>query len=195
MEKGFKEIVYFINKFVLLSDNDIEVFIPLLKKEDYQKGDFILKEGQHCNQIKFVLSGIYRVYQLRDGKEITSYFNYNERNPLIASTESILRNQKSKEYIECLEPGVLLSLNYKDLLELYKSSLAFNIFGRKMAELNYLLSIERIESLQYKTASDRYESFLKLYPNLINQIPHHYIASYLGVTPESLSRIRKSTLK
>lgn len=195
MEEGFKNIISFINQFALLSDNDIEDFIPLLKKEDYQKGDFILKEGQHCNQVKFVISGIYRVYQLRNGKEITSYFNYNDRNPLIASTESILSNQKSKEYIECLGPGFVLSLNYKDLLEIYKSSLAFNTFGRKMAELNYLLSIERIESLQYKTASDRYKSFLKLYPNLINQIPHHYIASYLGITPESLSRIRKSTLK
>ncbi|MBQ0740731.1 Crp/Fnr family transcriptional regulator, partial [Aquimarina celericrescens] len=72
---------------------------------------------------------------------------------------------------------------------------SFNTFGRLIAEFNYVLAIERIESLQYQSASERYDIFIKCYPNLLNLIPHHYIASYLGVTPESLSRIRKVSIK
>ncbi|NAS30662.1 cyclic nucleotide-binding domain-containing protein [Flavobacteriaceae bacterium R38] len=191
----YQSLFNFIAKIVQLQDVDVSKIASKLSVEDYKKGDFILKQNQVSKTLKFVLSGIYRVYQLKDGKEITSYFNYEERNPLVASFVSLLAKEPSKEFIECIVPGKLISISYSDWQEVYKTSLELNIFGRIMAEKNYLLAIQRIESLQYQNATERYELFLKLYPNLFNQIPHHYISSYLGITPESLSRIRKTLAK
>ncbi len=185
----------FISNSVVLSELDKAELSSNIKNEDFQKGDAIVKAGQVCKSLKFVISGIYRVYKIEDGKEITSYFSYKSRNPFVASFTSLLTEKPSNETIECIEAGKLLSIPYSNWKSLYKTSLALNTFGREMAEFNYLLAIERIESLQYHNATDRYESFIKLYPNLLNLIPHHYIASYLGITPESLSRIRKSSIK
>jgi len=161
MDNEYEKLIQFISNFVVLSETDIENLITRLSTKKYSKGAIIVRQGQVCKSLNFVISGIYRVYQIKDGKEITSYFNYNSRNQLVASFTSLLKGQPSTEIVECI----------------------------------VLLAIERIESLQYKSASERYEIFMKLYPDLLNMIPHHYIASYLGVTPESLSRIRKTSLK
>lgn len=185
----------FIEQKVSLSEHEKELIASKISIVDYKKGEELLKLNQLSNKLYFVLSGIYRVYQLNDGKEITSYFNYKNRNPFVASFVSLLTQKPSKEIIECIEDGQLLSINYSDWLDLYEKSQNINSFGRIMAEYNYILAIERIESLQYHQAKDRYLSFMKLYPNLLNMIPHHYIASYLGITPESLSRVRKEILK
>jgi CRP-like cAMP-binding protein len=184
-----------ISKHTVLSQSDKKDISSKIVIENFDKGDLIVKEGQVCKSLSFVVSGIYRVHKNEDGKEITSYFSYESRNQFVASFTSLLTKNPSNETIECIDGGKLLSIAYSDWNSLYKTSHALNTFGRKMAEFNYLLAIERIESLQYQNATDRYESFIKLYPNLLNLIPHHYIASYLGITPESLSRIRKSSIK
>ena len=191
----YQKLFDFIANTVQLQDVDVLKIGSKLAIEDYNKGDFILKQNQVSKTLKFVLSGVYRVYQLKDGKEITSYFNYEERNPLVASFVSLLSNKPSTEFIECILPGKVVSIVYSDWQELYKTSLELNMFGRLIAEKNYVLAIERIESLQYESAAVRYELFLKHYPNLLNLIPHHYISSYLGITPESLSRVRKTFTK
>ncbi|WP_438423586.1 Crp/Fnr family transcriptional regulator [Aquimarina macrocephali] len=193
--KEYQKLIDFISNWVDLSEIDIERLQSKLSIEIYDKGDSIIRQGQVCKSLKFVISGIYRVYQLKNGKEITSYFNYESRNPLVASFVSLLKEKQSNEIIECIVPGKLVSISYTDWTSLYSISQSFNTFGRLMAEFNYVLAIERIESLQYQSASERYDIFIKLYPNLLNLIPHHYIASYLGVTPESLSRIRKLSHK
>ncbi|WP_299180196.1 Crp/Fnr family transcriptional regulator [uncultured Aquimarina sp.] len=191
----YQELINFISKWVNLSETDIKALQSKLSLENYDKGDIIMKQEQICKSVKFVISGIYRVYQLKDGKEITSYFNYTSRNPIVASFVSLLKEQPSNEIIECILPGTVISIDYTQWKSLYEISQSLNTFGRLMAEFNYLLAIERIESLQFQNASDRYESFIKLYPDLLNRIPHHYIASYLGITPESLSRIRKTAVR
>lgn len=181
----------FIASKVDLSQKDQNAIETLLSVASYNKGDVIVKQEQVCNTLRFVVSGVYRVYRIIDGKEVTSYFNYESRNPFVASFVSLLTETPSQEIVECIVPGTLLSISYKNWVSLYDTSPSLNTFGRRMAEYNYILAMERIESLQYQTAADRYTSFIKLYPSLLNKIPHHYIASYLGVTPESLSRIRK----
>lgn len=185
----------FINQKVNLLDSDKILLAEKLKLESFKKGEQIVRLDQVCNTLKFVKSGIYRVYKLVDGKEITSYFNYENRNPFVASFASLLTETGSNEIVECIEDGELLSIQFSDWKEMYAKSERLNTFGRIMAEFNYILAMERIEALQYHNATERYTSFLKLYPNLMNLIPHHYIASYIGVAPESLSRIRKEIVK
>ena len=181
----------FMSQLISLTDADKEQIASIARCTEHNKGDLLLREQEVCKTASFVISGVYRVYKVDDGKEITSYFCYDRRNPFVASFPSLLTGKPSKETIECIVPGQLLTLQYTDWLALYETSFALNTFGRKMAELNYLLSIERIESLQHHSASDRYHLFLQQYPLLLNMIPHHYIATYLGITPESLSRIRR----
>lgn len=195
MPDSNQKLFNFISNYVDLTDEDKTQLNSIISIKQYKKGDVLIKESQVCKTLQFVVSGIYRVYKIEDGKEITSYFNYEKRNPFVASFVSLLTDKPSKETIECIKQGELLTIPYKDWKALYENSTALNTFGRLMAEFNYVLAMERIESLQYQNATDRYTMFIKLYPNLLNLIPHHYIASYIGVTPESLSRIRKSSFK
>lgn len=169
----------------------MEVAVP----RTYRPGDMFATPDKVCKHIAFLTSGIARVYHLHDGKEITDYFNTTFRNQFVSSFVSFLKQQPSREYVEILTDAQMLLVDYNDLEKLYGKFKSIERLGRLMAERNYLLALERIESLQYRNATERYESFLKLYPQLINQIPNHYIASYLGVTPESLSRIRKNLVR
>jgi len=193
--KEYQKLFDFISNWVILSQNDIALITSKISLEKYAKGDIILDQGKVCTSLKFVISGIYRVYQLEDGKEITNYFNYKHRNPFVGSFVSLLKKEISNETISCIKSGTLISIPYTDWNSFYSLSQSLNTFGRLMAEFNYVLALERIASLQNQSASERYEAFIKLYPDLLNLIPHHYIASYLGVTPESLSRIRKLASK
>lgn len=188
---SIQKLYDFIQLKVSLTEEDKKLISSKVSTIKVEKGNIILNEGQISDKIYFVISGIYRVYKLEDGKEITSYFNYEYRNQFIAAFVSLLTQQPSIEIVECIDSGEILSINYSDWKELYENSNQINTFGRIMAEFNYVLAVSRIESLQYRQAKDRYLSFINLYPNLLNMIPHHYIASYIGVTPESLSRIRK----
>ncbi len=193
--KELENLYEFISSKVDLNDYDKKLIEESVEIEKYKKGDKLVKLNQTCKSIKFVISGIYRMYKLDKGREITSYFSYKFRNPFVASFVSLLTTTPSNEIVECIESGELISIQYQDLLTLYGKSERINSFGRIISEFNYLLAMERIEALQYHSAKDRYDSFLNLYPNLINTIPHHYIASYIGVAPESLSRIRKELMK
>ncbi|MEM6298043.1 MAG: Crp/Fnr family transcriptional regulator [Bacteroidota bacterium] len=185
----------FIENHVSLSEDIKERLSGEIKHIHFKKGDKVVELGRTSSTLYFVVSGIYRVYKLHEGKEITGYFNVKDRNPFVASFVSLLTQTPSKEIVECIQDGELLSISYAKWKQFYQISESLNTFGRITAEYNYVLAIERIEALQYQSAADRYNAFLKIYPNLINQIPHHYIASYIGITPESLSRLRKSLTK
>jgi len=83
--KEYQKLIDFISSLIDLSETDIKLLQSKLSIENYNKGDIVIKQGQVCKSLKFVISGIYRVYQFKSGKEITSYFNYESRNPLVAS--------------------------------------------------------------------------------------------------------------
>jgi len=168
-----------------------EQFRAALQPSRIKKREELVSAGQTCRQIWFAISGVYRVYKLVDGKEFTSYFCYAERNPVVAAFASLLLQRPSDETLECIEEGQLVSMSYANWEELCSLFPEISTIRWKLAEFNYLLALERISSLQHADSSYRYQCFLKQYPGLLNRIPHHYIASYLGITPESLSRIRR----
>ncbi len=177
--------------FTDVRDTEYDDFIDLLKPVKLKKGEFFLSQGEICRNVGFLTKGILRVYYCANDKEYTSYFNVDNRNSLVAGFTSFLKQEPSQESIQVLEDCVLFTLSYADLQRLFEKYFSFQKIGRLMAEYNYLLAMERIYDLQHSSANYRYEKFLKLYPGLINKIPHHYIASYIGITPESLSRVRK----
>ena len=180
---------------VEFNDDELEVISKLIEPIQLHKGDFFSNPEKTCNILGFLNNGILRVYHLNDGKEVTDYFNTTDRNPFVSSFASFLNRRPSRQYVEALTDVEVLTISYTNLQNLYDSSKKFERIGRLLAEKNYLLNLERIESLQYHDATKRYLSFLQLYPNLVNEIQNHYIASYLGVTAESLSRIRRNLTK
>jgi CRP-like cAMP-binding protein len=185
----------FIAGFIRLDEKHTALLLQHCTAEQFKKGDYFVREGQVCTKVGFLISGTTRVYHLANDKEYTSYFNFPHRNRLVSSFESFLTNKPSKETIHFLEDAELVVVSRDDLYALYEQSPVFSQLGRKLAEYNYILAMARIYSLQHDTAQERYIKLLDIYPDLVNAVPHHYIASYLGITPESLSRIRKELMK
>ncbi len=180
-----------LNHFSPLGDTDIEALYDRMTSLDIAKGEYWLREGQVSSHIGFLISGVMRVYHLANDKEYTSYFNFGQRNPFVSSFTSFTKRIASQENIHAITDCSMIVISHADLEHLYETHPAIDRLGRKMAEYNYMLALERIYSLQHRSAAERYNELLSIYPQLVNMVPHHYIASYLGITPESLSRIRK----
>ena len=185
------KLVETLQIFTKLSDNELDAISSVMESREVKKGEHYLQQGQICQYLGFLSQGIMRVYHLANDKEYTSYFNFGERNPFVSSFSSFVTRKPSYESIHALQDCELLVISYDNLQKLYESSFVMQKLGRVIAEFNYTLAMKRIYSLQHFTAQERYNELLHIYPNLINHVPHHYVASYLGITPESLSRIRK----
>ena len=184
-------LIQTLQHFSKLSETELAQMEESMEQKELKKGEYFLQQGQVCNYLGFLEQGIMRVFHVANDKEYTSYFNFGERNPFVSSFSSFISRKSSQESIHALEDCRLLMISYQDLEKLYAGSFAFQKLGRMISEYNYTLAVKRIYSLQHFTAQERYNELLHIYPNLINQVPHHYVASYLGITPESLSRIRK----
>lgn len=185
----------FLSGFGRLSEADASLFAAACTEAQYSRGDYFIREEEVCHRIGFLLRGVARVYHIANDKEYTSYFNLPQRNRMVGSFESFLTQRPSRESIHFLQDTELILISRSKLYELYDQSPAIQELGRRMAEYNYVLAMERIYSLQHDTAQARYEKLLDIYADLVNLVPHHYIASYIGVTPESLSRIRKDLMR
>ncbi len=158
---------------------------------ELKKNDWFLRSGETCKKVGLLVKGVFRVFYFSNDKEHTSYFNIETRNPFVSAFTSFLTQAPSMENIQALEDCSYYTLSYDSLQDLYVAYSDFERFGRILAERNYLMAMDRIYDLQQQKADYKYEKFMELYPGLMNRIPHHYISSYLGITPESLSRIRR----
>jgi CRP-like cAMP-binding protein len=195
IELPLQKLRKMFSQYVQIPEKEWQAVKPFVQLVKIKKGDYFIKEGQVCRQLGFLNEGLLRVYYTADGKEITSYFNSGHRNPIVSAFYSFLSTQPSLENIHALEDSELIVIDYENLEELYEQNPLFQKLGRLMAEQNYLASVLRIYSLQNKPALERYEDLLRKYKHVIQHIPQHYIASYLGITPESLSRIRSGIAK
>ena len=152
----------------------------------------LLKEGEVCNYLYFVQKGLLRSFYDKEGQDITNWFLL--ENDLAISLLSFYRRQPSFETIETLEDSELLYIHYDDLMELYRKFPIFNVVGRVLTEEYYCRSEEKTIALRKQSATEKYADFMNQYPEIINRVPKKYIASYLGVTTETLSRIKASKL-
>tara|TARA_B110000259_G_scaffold178901_1_gene217778 strand:- start:1693 stop:2265 length:573 start_codon:yes stop_codon:yes gene_type:complete len=143
-----------------------------------------------CNNIYFIESGIIRYYQMNDGKEVTGgfFFAGDWYNDLF----SFFSNSNTKQTAQALEDSTLLFISKQDLDKLYEELPKTERFGRIIAEQTLIELRKKMDDLTLLNAKDRYLNLIKNSPKIIKKIPQHYIASYLGIKPESLSRIRKN---
>ncbi|MGB1003860.1 MAG: Crp/Fnr family transcriptional regulator, partial [Salibacteraceae bacterium] len=157
--------------------------------QKFKKNDYFTKEGKWCNKIGFIESGSARSYQYVNDKLITNWFIFNSM-PL-TSYASFVSKLPTKENIQFLENTTLTVISYSDLQILYNKYHGIERFGRQIAESYFIWQEERTLSLQSLSAKERYEELLVREPHLLQKISLGQIASYLGITQESLSRIRK----
>lgn len=164
-------------------DNKIELY-------KIKKGSQLLRNGETCNYFYFVNKGILRSYYFQEDKEVTNWFAL--ENDFATSIYSFISRNQSYENIEALEDTTLEMLSNNSLQEIYTKFPETERTGRLIIENYYISLEERIVSIQFKTAKERYDKLLAKHPGIILRAPMGAIASYLGITQETLSRIRKS---
>lgn len=185
----YDQILKRLSQFISLDKSEEEIFVSRLIVKNYKKKELILQEGDVCKYAYFINSGCLRYYYNVEGQENTAQFFF--ENGWYADYDSFLTGKPTKQYIETLEKSELLLLSSKDVQQLYIEIPKFERFGRIMAENAFLGIRQRSEMLENQTAEERYLTLMNERPKVFERIPQHYIASYLGVKPPSLSRIRK----
>jgi CRP-like cAMP-binding protein len=178
-----------LNKFTNLSDNDWTYFSSKLTVKTYPKKSIILKMGDVENHLSFVESGIIRFYIPKIENDLTFGFVFSGE--FMSGYDSFLTRDPCAYQIQALTDAILWQISHQDLQEVYKMTEIGNEIGRKSAEHLFLIKSRRELSLLDKTAEERYLDLFSHRPELIQLIPQKYIASYIGITPQALSRIRK----
>jgi CRP/FNR family transcriptional regulator, anaerobic regulatory protein len=161
--------------------------------KDYPKKSLLLQEGQTAHYAYFVLKGLARAYHITDGKEITTRFM--DEGFIITSWLSFYTQKPGDEFIETMEDSILGCIHYDQIQKMYRDIAEFNIIGRKLAEYFFFLSEQRTKMLRKHTTEERYRFFLKQHPDLLQRIPLKYIATYLGMNEETLSRVRNKAAR
>ncbi|MEL0645630.1 Crp/Fnr family transcriptional regulator [Olleya sp. Ti.3.14] len=154
----------------------------------FTKGHILFKADKIENSIYFIKKGIARAYAYSEDNQITFWFGQ-EGDPIV-SMQSYVNNQKGYEDVELLEDCELYELKTEKLQELFLKDIQIANWGRKFSELELIKSEKRLIALQFNTATDRYLSLIKNYPSILLRVQLSHIASYLGITQVSLSRIR-----
>ncbi|WP_299526312.1 Crp/Fnr family transcriptional regulator [Winogradskyella sp.] len=184
-----EEIKKFIDNIYPMSDSDWDFFSSKLHKEEFKKNSTLIKIGEIENYLSFISEGIVRFYIPQEDSELT--FGFLFKNEFVTAYDSFITQTPSHYQIETLTNATLWRISFKDLQEVYKETESGNLIGRRMAENMFLIKSKREISLLNKTAEERYLDLFLERPKLLKQIPLKYIASYIGVTPQALSRIRK----
>jgi len=180
-------------KIQALSDEEIAAIDETMSVKQYKKGTVLLKEGQTSTVTYFVLEGVIRQYYLINGEEKTTDFFADEQ--WVVSLNSINLNSPSTNYLACSTDCIVLIGNSEKGEDLYKRFPNLGIVSRKLMEKVFADQQAKMEAFTINTPIVRYQKLLQSRPDLFQRIPQYQIASYIGVTPESLSRIRKRMLK
>ncbi len=174
----------------LLIDNPElgEDFQKIMHYQKYPKHHLLHEAGKVCNHFYIISSGIARVFHYKEAKDITVHFSAEQES--ITAIDSFIQRKKSKYCIEALEELEVFEISHTDLEKLFESNPKYERFGRLFLQQIYMDLVERIDDLQLNTALERYEILLKKKPELFQRVSLKHIASFLSITPETLSRIR-----
>lgn len=173
-----------------LQEKEIEELFRLFKERKVKRRGFILQEGDVCKHFSFVVSGCFKLYGVdQSGKEHNLEFAV--ENEWVMDLSSFYSERPGNVYIEAIEPSVVLQISRADVIYLYANYMKFNSTFRIIIEKKYMALQDRVLQNISSTAEERYVNFTKQYSSLANRLPNTQIASYLGITPEFLSKIRK----
>ena len=181
----------YIEKTVIIDETDWQLFASKLVRRSFKKKTNILQVGTNENYISFIVKGVARFLIPKEDEEKEITFGFCFENEFISAYDSFLTQEPSLYSIQALTDITMWSISHQDIQEIYSKSLVGNTIGRLSSERLYLIKSKREQSLLNETAEQRYLNLFTERPNLIKEIPLKYIASYIGVTAQALSRIRK----
>jgi len=185
------QIKEYLNQIATITTADWDFFMSKLQRRTIPKKAVFLSCQTVENHISFIESGVVRVYIPKENPEKEITFGFSFKNQFISAYDSFLTQQPSAYELQALTETSILSINYVDLQEVYNNTQIGNLIGRLTAERLFLLKSKREQDLLNLSAEERYMKLFKERPELLKVIPLKYISSYIGVTAQALSRIRK----
>lgn len=183
-----ESLIRHIANFYKLSEEPLDALVHNLKKTELTKGEYLVNQGSVCRNLYFLERGCIRGFYLLEEKEITYWFAF--ENDFLTSFHSFITRTPSIEKLQTLEDSVLWSISYDSLVGLYDKYPSIERLGRIVCEQYYIRLDERHIKAQFKTAPERYEDLITNNPHILQRVPLGYIASFLGISQETLSRIR-----
>lgn len=181
----------YLEKSLTINDNDWNFFTARLKLKKVKKRTKLLNVGEVERSISFIDKGIVRFFIPKEEEDKETTFGFCFNNEFVSAYDSFLTQLPSLYELETLTDVEMWSMSYEDLQEVYKKTSIGNTLGRLSSERLFLIKSKREQSLLNETAEERYLNLFDERPKLIKEIPLKYIASYIGVTAQALSRIRK----
>ena len=191
----------YINSFILLKEEDWRAMMMLFKSYSYKKGEFIYGSSDVPAEVNFIIKGVVRSFKMEeDGKDFTWAFYYLNDEVMehrmiadvcVVDYASFLRNESAELAFEVMEDCTVMTITKKDLFELYESDDKWQMFARKIAEDAYCATRDRTLTLLTKNAKERLEILEAYFPDIFKRVSQQHIASYLGITRQSLNRLRR----
>ena len=179
-------------RYSTMTHEELDLLESILVAKKYAKNEKILSEGEVCENIYWIVKGLIRQFYYKNGKELTEYMA--TENHICMCIESLFLEQPTRLQIVAIEPTVLYCLPKAKLEAVAMKSVNIQILYRKILEESLILSQIHADMLRFESAIDRYQKLVKSSPQLVLRAPLVYIASYLQMTPETLSRVRTQTL-
>jgi CRP-like cAMP-binding protein len=186
-----QQIKNYLDQIATISNTDWEFFMSKLQRRIILKKSVFLKVNEIENHISFIESGVVRLFIPKDNPEKEITFGFSFKDQFISAYDSFLTQKPSAYNLQALTETTILSISYSDLQLVYQNTQIGNLIGRLTAERLFLLKSNREQNLLNLSAEERYIKLFKERPELIKVIPLKYISSYIGVTAQALSRIRK----
>ena len=177
-------------KYSTMAHDELDILESILVPMKFARGENVVSEGEVCVAIYYVARGLLREYYYKNNKEVTEYLAVDGN--VFMCIESLFQNEPSKLIVEALEPSVVYALPKDRLEEVALHNVNIQILYRKILEESLIISQRRADLLRFESAKDRYRKLCKLNPKVIMKAPLVYIASYLQMTPETLSRVRSA---
>ncbi|KAA6438788.1 Crp/Fnr family transcriptional regulator [Dyadobacter sediminis] len=185
------QLIEYFKQYFPLAEKERAEINRLFVEKQVKRRHFILQQGDVCQYYTFVISGCFKMYHV-DQKGVEHNLQFVAERDWIADLSSFYSEKPSLMYIEAIEPSVILQIKKPDLLYLFINHHKFDRNFRIITEQKYIELQNRVLENISSSGEQRYQSFLARYPHLLNRLPNSQIASYLGITPEFLSKIRKS---
>lgn len=179
-------------KYSTMTHDELDVLESILVPRKYAKGEMILTEGDVCKDIGYVERGLVRQFYQKNGKELTEHIGVEKT--IVMCIQSLFKEDPSHLQMEALEPTLIYALPKHRLEEVALHNVNIQILYRKILEESLIISQIKADMLRFESAQNRYRRLCKLNPQVVLRTPLVYIASYLQMTPETLSRVRSSTL-